>query len=354
MKPMQIQAPLSRPLLDGGVGKGYNDIMISRRGFLKIAGKTLVLASAAPAVHVVQALGAGRRRSRVVVVRDHAVLAGDGTVNKDVAKVIVDKAVRLVTGKKNASDAWKSLFGAGDVVGIKVNCLAERMLSTKPALCFAVVEGLKTAGVHPGNIVIWEQISEKLRRAGYRIATRKGSVLCYGNDMAGYEPTPEAVGSIMGSCFAKILTRQCTAIVNMPVLKDHDLAGVTLSMKNFFGAIHNPNKYHDDNCNPFIADLSTYPSIVKKQRLIIVDATTGLYHGGPSYKKKYIWPFAGVIAGTDPVAIDAFGAKVIEDKRAERGLPSLAKAGRGPIYIERAAELGVGVADLSRIDVVGE
>ena len=327
--------------------------MISRRKFLEFAGKTLILASAAPAVHIRSSFGADSKRSRVAVVRDPLIFAEDGTISKDVAKTLVSKSVCLVTGKKDPIAAWKSLFGKGDVVGIKVNCLAEGMLSTHPALCFAVVEGLESAGVRPGNIVIWDQISEKLRRGGYRIATGRGSVRCYGNDMAGYEPEPEIVRSI-GSCFARILSRHCTAVVNMPVLKDHDLAGVTLSMKNFFGAIHNPNKYHGDNCNPFIADLNTHPHIRKKQRLIIMDATTGLYHGGPSYKKKHAWRFSGLIAGIDPVAIDAFGAKIIENKRAENGLPSLAEAGRQPKYIETAAELGLGTADLSRIDVVEE
>ena len=39
------------------------------------------------------------------------------------------------------------------------------------------------------------------------------------------------------------------------VLKDHDLAGVSLAMKNWYGVVHNPNKLHDDDCDPFVADL---------------------------------------------------------------------------------------------------
>jgi hypothetical protein len=47
--------------------------------------------------------------------------------------------------------------------------------------------------------------------------------------------------------------------------------------------------------------------------------------------------------------MDTIGWKVIEDERKSRGLPSLKDAGREPRYIRTAADLGVGVHDLSAI-----
>ncbi len=326
-------------------------IMLSRRGFLKVTGRALAAASAAPAIHAGSALAASR--PRVAVLRDTSVFAGKGTLDGSVVKALVDRCVTVALGKKNPTAAWKSLFGSGDTVGIKVNCLAGRLLCSSVEVCAAVVEGLRSAGVSPSNIIIWDQITENLRKSGYTISTRGPGVRCYGNDMAGYAREPEIIRSVC-SCFTKILSSDCTAIVNIPVLKDHDLAGVSGSMKNFFGAINNPNKYHDDNCDPFIADLNTHPYITRKQRLIIMDATTAVYNGGPSYKKKYAWRFSGLIAGTDPVAIDACAAKIIEDKRAASGLPSLAQSKRPAKHITTAAELGLGVAELSKIDVVAE
>jgi uncharacterized protein (DUF362 family) len=136
------------------------------------------------------------------------------------------------------------------------------------------------------------------------------------------------------------------------VLKDHDLAGVTLAMKNFFGAIHNPNKYHDNNCDPYIAELNTHPYIRRKQRLIVCDALVAQYNGGPAYKPQWAWNFSGLLIGTDTVALDYVGANIIEQKRKEIRMPSLKQAGREPKYIQTAASLGLGTSDPSQIDVI--
>lgn len=60
-------------------------------------------------------------------------------------------------------------------------------------------------------------------------------IQCFGTDElpgGGYEAEPQLSGSV-GTCFSKIISRLCTAIINVPVLKDHDLAGISVAMKNF-------------------------------------------------------------------------------------------------------------------------
>jgi len=159
----------------------------------------------------------------------------------------------------------------------------------------------------------------------------------------------------VGSCFSNIISRLATAIVNVPVLKDHDLAGVTLGMKNFFGAIHNPNKYHDNNCNPFIADLVTHRFIKDKLRLTICDGSTAVCGGGPAYPghhPNWAWNYAGILMSLDPVALDAVGWRIIEKKRKELGLASLAEAGREPKYIATAADYGLGEIEEGKIEIV--
>ena len=44
---------------------------------------------------------------------------------------------------------------------------------------------------------------------------------------------------------------------------------------------------------------------------------TPLFHGkGPHhYQAKYTWPYNGLIVGTDPVAVDATGVRILEEKR---------------------------------------
>ena len=123
-------------------------------------------------------------------------------------------------------------------------------------------------------------------------------------------------------------------------------------MKNFYGAIHNPNKYHDNNCDPYIADLNSHPYIKDKLRLIICDSIIGLYNGGPGYKARWTWNYNAILLSQDPVALDSMGRKIIEEKRKEMGLKGLKEAGREPRYISTAARLGLGIDDLEKVEIV--
>jgi len=153
---------------------------------------------------------------------------------------------------------------------------------------------------------------------------------------------------------SKILTQRCNVLINVPVLKDHDGAGVSIALKNIYGVIHNPNKYHPNGCNPYIADLNMVPEIRTRMRLTICDATTASYEGGPGYKPEYSWKNNALIVSQDPVALDYTGWQIIERKRAERGLKTLEGDGRAPHYIATAANAQhrLGTNDPRRITVV--
>ena len=76
----------------------------------------------------------------------------------------------------------------------------------------------------------------------------------------GFERRIVSSGEV-GSLWTNVLATRATALINVPVLKDHDLSGVGCGMKNMYGAIHNPNRYHDNNCNPYVADVNAHPFI---------------------------------------------------------------------------------------------
>jgi uncharacterized protein (DUF362 family) len=111
-----------------------------------------------------------------------------------------------------------------------------------------------------------------------------------------------------------------------------------MALKNLFGAIHNPNKYHLSAGDPYVADVNMLPPIRQKVRLTICDAIAPQYEGGPSYMPQWSWPFNGLIVSRDPVALDYTGWRIIEQKRAEKGIESLRDAKREPAYIARAAD----------------
>jgi len=310
----------------------------SRRAFVAQAvGMCLVRAAAPPP------------KSKVAIVRDAQMRASAGALAKG-----LDRAVQAVYDRDNALEAWKTIARPNEVIGLKVNCLAGRgAASTSVALVEAICERLQQAGVPARNIVVWDRLNDDLESAGFHIATASGKLRCFGNDVGGYEEDLAMCGRA-GSLLAKTLTRTCDAVINLPVLKDHGIVGVTMALKNLFGAIHNPNKYHSDLGDPYIADVYMLAPIRQKVRLAICDAVTAQYEGGPSYMPQWTWRFDGLIASRDPVALDYTGWQILERKRAEMGHKSLQELHRSPQYIATASDAAhrIGTNDPARIDRV--
>ncbi|MGO9096450.1 MAG: DUF362 domain-containing protein [Bryobacteraceae bacterium] len=288
-------------------------------------------------------------KSKVVIARDAQMRSSAGALAKG-----LDRAVQAVYDRDNALEAWKLIARPNEVIGLKVNCLAGRgAASTSVALVEAICERLQQAGVPARNIVVWDRLNDDLESAGFHIATASGKLRCFGNDLGGYEEDLAMYGRA-GSLLAKTLTRSCDAVINLPVLKDHGIVGVTMALKSLFGAIHNPNKYHSDLGDPYVADVYMLPPIRQKVRLAICDAVTAQYEGGPSYMPQWTWRFDGLIASRDPVALDYTGWQILEHKRAEMGHKSLRESGRPPQYIATAADAAhrIGTNDPARIDRV--
>ena len=288
--------------------------------------------------------------SRVVIARDPSLGSGGGADSAHLAKLL-DRAMQAFYNVDDALEAWRRLVRPGETVGLKVNCLAGKGASTRPALVEAVCERLQQAGIRARDILIWDRLSEDLESAGYRIATGRDRIRVMGNELLGYEDELSSFGSA-ASLLATALTRVCDAVINLPVLKDHGIVGVTLAMKNLFGAVHNPNKYHPNTGDPYVADVYMLPPIRRKVRLAICDAIAAQYQGGPSYMPQWSWPYRGLLVARDPVALDYTGWQIIERERARRGLKSLKEVGREPRWIATAARHGIGTNDPARIQAL--
>jgi uncharacterized protein (DUF362 family) len=333
---------------------------VSRREAIKKLAAMGVAAATGMASHVIlpgraiaeKTARPGRAYGKVFQLRSPGLLGNAGDVDSDRAFSLLDRALRGLTGASTSQAAWRSLFRPDDVVGIKLNCLGGKPLSSHPGLVMALVRGLSLAGIPSKHVIVWDRSDWDLESAGFSIRTSGGPYLCYGTNRPGYEDEPRILGSI-GSCFSNILN-QVSALINVPVLKDHDLAGVSIGMKNFYGAIHNPNKYHDSQCNPYIADLNRHPLIDGKLRLIVCDAALVVFHGGPSFSRRWSWKMDGILAATDPVALDRVGMEIIEKERIRAGLPSLKESGREPRWIDTASTAGLGEGRLSQIQVFNE
>jgi len=243
-------------------------------------------------------------------------------------------------------DAWRRICRPGDVVALKLNALAAPGLAPRPELVAALVEGIRSTGVAAGDIILWDRTTRELARAGFPRQTSAGAVRAYGSDAlrgGGYARELESCGAV-GSLVSRILTDYATVLVNVGVLKDHDLAGVSAGMKNLYGVIHNPNRYHDNACSPYVADVAALPSVRQRLRLTVIDAVVGQAHGGPAHDPRWSWPCNRLLLGVDPVAVDSVARDWISAQRAARGLPTLSEAGRDPRWLAVAAARGLGQA----------
>jgi uncharacterized protein (DUF362 family) len=327
--------------------------MKSRRDFLKAAATGAVLLGAQSKLGLAELLD--QHKSKVVVARDATLSPSGGRLDEKRVADLLDRAIATYTGRDKPADAWKRIVPVGKVIGLKINGLGGKPIATHLALTLAVCERLQQAGVKPSEIVVWECRRSDLERAGYTISTERSRIRCIGTDMDGfgYEEKPAAFGSVRVN-FTKILTRECDFVINLPVLKDHDLAGVTFSLKNFYGAIQRPAELHGSACNPGIADLNCIPALRDKFRFTIGDATASIYEGGPQFHPEHLWHPNALIIGHDPVAIDYTGWKIVERKRAEMGLPTLESTGRPTTFLVTAADAkhNLGTNDPRRIHLM--
>jgi len=312
----------------------------SRRDFLRncVAGAIVAGVGGLAPLEAAPAKGAGAK-SKVVIARDAMLYGQSSTPGSSRVQKLLDHAMQSFYRTSDPVTPWKKLVRPGEVVGLKINTLGGPALSSNLLLIAAISERLKQAGVKASDIVIWDNTNEALDHAGYRLSNDGNGERILGSDdkSAGYEERSTVYASV-NSRFSKLLTRTCDCMINVPILKDHSLAGVTLAMKNMYGVIHNPGDLHGKDCSPYIADLNVLPEIKSKFRLVICDAMTACYEGGPGFNPQYAWKYNGLMVATDPVALDYTGWQIIERKRKEVGLKTLEEVGRPPKYIAVAAD----------------
>ncbi len=282
-------------------------------------------------------------KSRVVIIRCKRTQTSTGLVPPAKIKAMFTRGLSLLTDQKRMDDSLKLIFREKDKIGIKVNTIGGEKISTKPKTSLALAETLVSGGKKKNNIYIWDRTNRELKDAGYRLNIQGNSFQIFGTDSNGIQYGTQLISHLnIGSLFSNIQTRYTQASVSLAILKDHGLAGVTGGMKNYFGAVHNPNKYHDSNCDPFVAELFDSPPIKKTHKLSIIDALTVQFHRGPSYHAKWAAHYGAFILSVDPVAADFVGWKILEKLRAEKGLPSLEEEQREPGYLKTGAQMGLG------------
>jgi uncharacterized protein (DUF362 family) len=123
-------------------------------------------------------------------------------------------------------------------------------------------------------------------------------------------------------------------IINVPIAKHHSLCRLTLGMKNWLGAVGGARNQLHQALDKAVVDLAAF----FKPRLTVLDAYRILVRNGPQGGRISDTELRKmVVAGTDPVAVDAMGGSLFAVE--PRELP----------YLGLARERGLGEFDLGKV-----
>jgi hypothetical protein len=211
-------------------------------------------------------------KARVVLIRHADVLGQHGKLQAEIVQSMLDEAVKALLDEKASLPAWKKLVKDSDIVGIKSNVWWN--LPTPKELEGAIQRRVLEIGVPGKNISVDDR------------------------------------GVLDNPVFQK-----STALINVRPLRTHHWSGVGTCLKNYIMFVPDPASYHDEGCSP-LGKIWNSPLVKGKTRLNILSAFTPSFTGGGHYfDRRYVWPYKGLIVGTDPVAVDAVGARLLQVKR---------------------------------------
>ncbi len=327
---------------------------------------------------------------RVVRVKsEKSVDTTTGAANGEVVREMMAQGMRALTGASTTADAWRQFFNPADVVGIKVNCGGYPHVVSAYEIVGETVKQLTALGVPLSQIYLYERFQNQLDEVNYAPHLPEGLQIVAAEranrntDNSGYDPETYLEANLFGeedtrSNMMRLVSKRLTKIINIPNMKDHGATGVTGCLKNIaYGSFSNVARTHQGGKSHTYSVVGTLASIEplrSRTVLQIMDGLRGVWHAGPFARTtRYVFYPREIMFGTDPVAIDRLLLDIIDNKRREQGAisiwdrsPSSLRVDNGrardadpnvniiirePGHVEYAASLGLGVHDLTKIQV---
>jgi hypothetical protein len=228
----------------------------------------------------------------------------------------------LVSYTSGAASPWRDLlpdFTPAMRIGIKVNCL-NPLCPTSVPLVRAMVSSLRAdLGLPPEQILVWDRRLDELQNGGFTEdavgATVIGTVRSTSDSSGpGYEEEYCVVAGAKTTRLARILTELTDVTINVPVLKAHEVSGVTGALKNTYGIIDNPGAFHTD-LNTAMPAIYNLAPVRTRIRFTIMDALKASVTQG-TYRPVDITP-QRIFLGQDPLAVDSYALDLTNRLRAE-------------------------------------
>ncbi len=251
-------------------------------------------------------------------------------------EVMFDSAIKELGGigkfvKKGQSVVIKPNIG-WDVV-------PEKAANTNPKLIKRIVEHCFNAGAK--DVYVFDHTCDDWKRCYSsseieKYAKDAGAKVVPGNTESYYQEVKIPKGKSLKKDKVHELILSSDVFINVPVLKSHGSARLTISMKNLMGIVWDRGYWHRNNLQQCIADFPTF----RKPDLNIVDAYSVMKQNGPrGVSLADVVVMKSQIISTDIVAADAAAAKLFGIEPAD--IP----------HIQNAFELGLGNIDLSKLNI---
>ncbi len=280
----------------------HKGMSLTRRDFLRgTIGATLGASIMGP--KFVTAGSKPANPSLVTIVRDKKAMDANNTVDPAVLKTMLNETLIKCTGQENPKDAWNSLLKPDDAIGL-----------------------VPTPHLNPTHQEVVEAVKSSLLEAGF------------------------SEGKIREAQGGPDKPKSCTALIGLPGLKAHWLTGIGTVMKLYIMYSGIPRNYHDEK-SAKLGEIWNLPMVKGKTKLMLVDALHPLCDKGPQPDPRYKWAYNGLIAGTDPVAVETVCLRIIMEKRkAMRGEPW--PLSPPPLCVEAADKIyGLGTSNWDNIKV---
>jgi uncharacterized protein (DUF362 family) len=244
----------------------------------------------------------------------------------------------------NALGGMKKFVKKGQSVLVKPNIgwdvAPEYGANTNPRLVYRIIKsafeaGAKKVSVFDHTCDSWE---ECYRNSGIEAAVKSaGGTMVPGSQKEYYRDVDVPGGVSLKKARVHELVINSDVFINVPVLKSHGSAGLTIAMKNLMGVVWDRGSWHATNLHQRIADFAAY----RKPDLTIVDAYRVMMSHGPKgiQSLEDVAKMGSLLASRDMVAADAAAAKLF------------GQTPKDVRYIRLAAEKGLGRMDIENLNI---
>ena len=220
----------------------------------------------------------------------------------------------------------------------------ELAANTNPQLVAAIVKDCLAAGA--SEVIVFDHTCDEwqacYKNSGIEDAAKAaGAKIGYAHDEKYYKNVNLPDGVRLKSTKIHESIIDCDVWINVPVLKNHGGAKMTISMKNYMGIVWDRGFWHSNDLQQCIADCATYS---KKPVLNIVDAYRIMTQNGPKGKTAEDVVLAkALFLSTDIVAADTAALKFFNQFK-EMKMEAVS-------HIGKAEKLNVGTTNLDSIKV---